>query len=56
MLLGVVTYFLLPNRPESTTYLTERERQITVERMNRNSSSDRGVVINKGSFRYFIPI
>ncbi|KAG6881457.1 hypothetical protein C0993_001401 [Termitomyces sp. T159_Od127] len=48
VMLGVLTLFLLPNRPESTTYLTERERQIAVERMNRSTSGDTGAVINRG--------
>ncbi|KII87878.1 hypothetical protein PLICRDRAFT_112035 [Plicaturopsis crispa FD-325 SS-3] len=47
VLLGVLTYFFLPNRPESTTYLTEREREIAVERMNRSSSGDVGAVVNQ---------
>lgn len=46
--LGIITYFFLPSRPESTSFLTERERQIAVERMNRDASADRGAVINKG--------
>ena len=48
MLLGIITYFFLPSRPESTSFLTERERQIAVDRMNRDASADRGSVINKG--------
>ncbi|KAF9530228.1 major facilitator superfamily domain-containing protein [Crepidotus variabilis] len=47
VLLGIVTYFFLPNRPESTTYLTDRERKIAVERMNRDSSGDVGATVNK---------
>ncbi|KAF8962545.1 MFS general substrate transporter [Flammula alnicola] len=47
VILGVVTYFFLPNRPESTAYLNERERKIAVERMNRDSSGDTGAVVNK---------
>ncbi|CAA7267224.1 unnamed protein product [Cyclocybe aegerita] len=47
ILLGIATYFFLPNRPESTTYLNDRERQIAVERMNRDSSGDVGAVVNK---------
>lgn len=47
MLLGVVTYFYLPNRPESTTYLTEPERKIAVARMNRGASGDVGAVVNR---------
>jgi len=46
-LLGVFTLFLLPNRPESTTYLTESERELAVERMNRSTSGDTGAVVNK---------
>lgn len=55
VLLGVLTLFLLPNRPESTTYLTERERQIAVERMNRSTSGDTGAVINRGVFIWISP-
>jgi len=47
VILGVVTYYYLPNRPESTTYLTERERKIAVERMNRGTSGDIGAVVNR---------
>ncbi len=43
-----MTYLFLPSRPESTTFLTERERQIAVDRMNRDSSGDTGAVVNKG--------
>lgn len=48
MLLGIVTMFLLPNRPESTTFFNERERRIALERMNRDSSGDTGATVNKG--------
>ncbi|KAF9466736.1 major facilitator superfamily domain-containing protein [Collybia nuda] len=47
VILGVLTYFLLPNRPESTTFFNERERKIALERMNRATSGDIGAVINK---------
>ncbi|KAH0580795.1 hypothetical protein H2248_011952 [Termitomyces sp. 'cryptogamus'] len=47
VLLGVLTFFFLPNRPESTTYLTESEREIAVERMNRATSGDTGAVVNR---------
>ncbi|TFK32022.1 major facilitator superfamily domain-containing protein [Crucibulum laeve] len=47
VLLGILTLFLLPNRPESTTFLNERERAIAIERMNRSSSGDTGAVVNK---------
>ena len=43
-----MTYLFLPSRPESTTFLSDRERQIAIERMNRDSSGDKGAVINKG--------
>ncbi|KAL1717068.1 major facilitator superfamily domain-containing protein [Schizophyllum commune] len=35
VLLGLLTLCLLPNRPESTSFLNEREREIAIERMNR---------------------
>ena len=47
-----MTYFFLPSRPESTTCLSDRERKIAVERMNRDSSGDNGAVVNKG-IRHF---
>ncbi|KAF5379117.1 hypothetical protein D9615_005871 [Tricholomella constricta] len=39
VILGVLTIFLLPNRPESTTFFNERERAIALERMNRATSA-----------------
>lgn len=44
-----MTYFVLPNRPESTSYLTERERQIAMERMNRDQTGDVGPVVRRGA-------
>ncbi|KAG5644702.1 hypothetical protein DXG03_007925 [Asterophora parasitica] len=49
VLLGFLAMFLLPDRPESTTFLTERERDIALERMNRATSSDTGAVVNPGA-------
>ncbi|PFH50625.1 hypothetical protein AMATHDRAFT_60761 [Amanita thiersii Skay4041] len=46
ILLSAFTIFLLPNRPESTTYLNEREREIAIERMNRATSGDTGATVN----------
>ncbi len=48
ILLGIMTAFYLPNRPESTTFFNERERKLAVERMNRHSSGDTGATVNKG--------
>ena len=47
MLLGVACFFLLPARPEATKYLTEEEREMAIERMNRSSSGDTGAVVNR---------
>ncbi|KAJ8081895.1 hypothetical protein PM082_007741 [Marasmius tenuissimus] len=47
ILLGVVTLFLLPNRPESTTFLNEREREIALARINRATSADVGQTVSK---------
>ncbi|KAG1776807.1 major facilitator superfamily domain-containing protein [Suillus placidus] len=47
VLLGVLTFFALPDRPESTRYLNAREREIAIERMNRGTSADVGAMINK---------
>lgn len=47
IILGILTVFYLPNRPESTSFLNERERQIAVNRMNRATSGDIGATVNK---------
>ncbi|KAL1754194.1 major facilitator superfamily domain-containing protein [Schizophyllum commune] len=44
VLLGLLTLCLLPNRPESTSFLNERERAIAIERMNRVDTSEAGVL------------
>ena len=48
ILLGILTLFFLPDRPESTTFLNEREREIALDRMNRATSGDIGAVVQKG--------
>lgn len=47
IILGVVTWFALPNRPESTHLFNEREREIALERGARGTKADVGLVINK---------
>ncbi|KAG9313643.1 major facilitator superfamily domain-containing protein [Chiua virens] len=47
ILLGVVTLFVLPNRPESTKFFTPREREIALERGSRGTKADTGAVVNK---------
>jgi sugar phosphate permease len=47
IVLALVTFILLPDRPESTTFLTERERDVAVSRMNRGTSGDIGAVVQK---------
>ncbi|KAG2154195.1 major facilitator superfamily domain-containing protein [Suillus bovinus] len=47
LLLGVLTFFALPDRPESTRYLNAREKELVMERMNRGTSADIGAVVNK---------
>jgi hypothetical protein len=46
--MGLVAFFFLPNRPESTTFLNERERIIALDRMNRGTSGDTGPKVDKG--------
>jgi len=45
--MGVITLFFLPDRPESTPFLTEKEREIAIERMNRAQTADTGAVVQK---------
>ncbi|KAH6918095.1 major facilitator superfamily domain-containing protein [Coprinopsis sp. MPI-PUGE-AT-0042] len=47
IVLGVLTVFLLPNRPESTSFFNERERKIALARMNRATRGDVGATVNK---------
>jgi len=47
VLLGVLCLFLLPGRPESTTFLTHTERKLAIERMSRGTSGDTGAVVNR---------
>ncbi|KAJ7359557.1 MFS general substrate transporter [Mycena albidolilacea] len=47
MLMGLVAFFFLPNRPESTTFLNEHERIIALDRMNRGTSGDTGAKVDK---------
>ncbi|EJF57327.1 MFS general substrate transporter [Dichomitus squalens LYAD-421 SS1] len=47
ILLGILALVILPDRPEETPVLTEREREIAVERMNRGGSADVGRRIQK---------
>ena len=48
VLLGIMTIFLLPDRPEETPFLNEKERRLQLERMNRGISADVGRTVNKG--------
>lgn len=48
VIMGLVAFFFLPNRPESTTFLNERERIIALDRMNRGTSGDTGPKVDKG--------
>lgn len=50
VLLGIMTLFLLPDRPEETPFLNEKERRLQRDRMNRGISADVGRTINKGSY------
>lgn len=51
VLLGVVCFFFLPDRPESSTYLTKEEKHLSMERMSRGTSADIGATINKSMSR-----
>ena len=47
MLIGFVVMWLLPDRPEETSFLTEAERKIQLARMNRGIKADFGRTVNK---------
>ncbi|KAI9567561.1 major facilitator superfamily domain-containing protein [Boletus coccyginus] len=48
VLLGLLCLFILPERPESASFLTSAERKLAIERMNRGTSGDIGATVNKG--------
>lgn len=48
--LGILSFFFLPDRPESTKYLTKEEKKLSAERMNRGTSCDVGATLNKSWF------
>ena len=45
--LGVLAMFVLPDRPEETSFLTEDEREIALERVNRGFTADVGRTFTK---------
>ncbi|KAI0281818.1 MFS general substrate transporter [Russula aff. rugulosa BPL654] len=47
VLLGVIAIFFLPDRPETTDFLTEEERELALARANRDTSGDIGYHVNK---------
>ena len=47
ILLGVGCFFFLPDRPESTIYLTKEEQKLATDRMSRDASRDNGAFIDK---------
>ncbi|KIY66474.1 MFS general substrate transporter [Cylindrobasidium torrendii FP15055 ss-10] len=47
VILGVLTVALLPNRPERTKLLTEREREIALHRMHKVARGDVGYTVNR---------
>jgi MFS family permease len=51
ILMGIVCVLFLPARPEATNYLTEEERALAIERMNRSTSGDVGATVNKAHIK-----
>ena len=47
VLLGLRVLWLLPERPEETSFLTEAERKLQIERMNRGMKADYGRTLTK---------
>lgn len=51
MLLGFVALAFLPDRPERTRYFSARERALAIDRMNRETSGDIGLGVNRSERR-----
>ncbi|KAI5122100.1 hypothetical protein M0805_002222 [Coniferiporia weirii] len=47
VLMGLIALMFLPDRPEMTSFLNEDERKIAVARMNRATSGDVGLGLNR---------
>ncbi|KAF9043545.1 MFS general substrate transporter, partial [Hymenopellis radicata] len=47
VLIGILSVFILPNRPEATKIFTPRERAIAISRMNKDATGDVGATVNK---------
>ena len=47
VLLGLLAMWLLPDRPEETSFLNEAERELQLERINRGITADVGRTVNK---------
>ena len=47
VLLGVVAVFYLPDRPGSAKFLNDDEKKLAIERMNRTTTGDSGMHVNK---------
>jgi len=47
ILLGLIAVVFLPDRPETTKFLTGEERVIALNRANRDTSGDIGYHVNK---------
>ncbi|KAF8517141.1 MFS general substrate transporter [Hysterangium stoloniferum] len=47
ILMGCAAFIWLPDRPETTTFLTEDERKLAILRMNRGTSGESGLSLNK---------
>lgn len=54
ILMGFLCMWLLPDRPEETPFLSEGEREVQMERMNRGLRADRGRVVNRSRFPFLM--
>ena len=56
IVLGILTMFVLPNRPEETSIFNEEERELAIARMNRGISGDLGRMVNKSASPTYQPL
>ncbi|KAI0716558.1 major facilitator superfamily domain-containing protein [Earliella scabrosa] len=47
VVMGILCFFVLPNRPEETSVFNEEERKLALERVNRESRADVGRMLQK---------
>ena len=55
VLLSVVAFKFMPNRPEETPMFNNRERELALERANRRTRADVGRMLHRSTLLHCLP-